>query len=106
MRSVLRTGIIMHDLYHYVELADGSYFVNHSEQPNTRMAYPEPDKYRQELGIVAIRPIKKGEEISESYASYLPRKAEWLVPLLEKHCADLMVFVDELQKKYSEGQQS
>ena len=69
MCSVLRSGMILPDLYHYVELADGSNFVNHSDQPTCELVYPKPEKCL-EMILVAARPIKKGEEISESYADY------------------------------------
>lgn len=52
---------------HFIYCLDNARFMNHSEQPNTRSVYPTGDS---EGYDVAIRDIKKGEELTCDYQEF------------------------------------
>lgn len=81
LERLLHDGCYLPDYDLFMVFEDGSEYMNHPLSPNSQIIYPASRDYR-DLVSIALRPIKKGEEIVESYANYLSTKSEWVVALM------------------------
>lgn len=84
LHLILASGIYLKDWDVFLNLRDGSYYMNHSFTPNGQIDYPESRDYR-DLVSYALRDIKAGEEITESYQNYLNTNSNWVPDLMKKY---------------------
>ena len=57
-------------------LRDGTGVTNHTNNPNSQVVYNKENDYCK-LYSYALRDIKAGEEIAESYSNYCKRRNNW-----------------------------
>ena len=69
----------------FIELRDGSHYTNHSDDDWNGQTVYDPSKDYKKMTNVAMRDIKVGEEITETYLTYMSTKAKWVNDLMIKY---------------------
>jgi len=97
--QILHRGFYFEDEDIFIELWDGSQRTNHSDDDwNCATTYNQ-SKSHKDMTVVAVRDIQVGEELTETYSTYMSTKAKWVDDLMVNYNPERKMLEDHIEKK-------